>query len=154
MLRSKGLLIILLVMSVVVISFCTVARFVSDSIRYDSGHEGGISATRPKGRPWDWSLRCAGARRLKIGISVAEIVDLMGPPDEEHALYEPVVMAGRRIGTNWFYFQDPNLGIGGNGKEIHVQLDLQGRLKDAWDNMGGISREKMLVPHGKEEERE
>jgi hypothetical protein len=86
-------------------------------------------------------------------MNMSEVEGLMGPPDDKRSLHEPVVMKGRRIGTTWFYLQDPNAEIGGgtgtghetSSKEIRVYFDLQDRVKDAWDNMGGVSLKYMAA---------
>jgi formylglycine-generating enzyme required for sulfatase activity len=72
--------------------------------------------------PLPWEERVQGVGQLRVGLNRDEVIELLGPPDEERALFEPRPKTGRRIGSTLFYLQDAAAGIGRGGEEIRVYL--------------------------------
>ena len=94
----------------------------------------------------EWSDRSAGLCGVTVGMASDEVIHLLGRPDEVHALHEPYIKTGKRIGTTLFYLEIPASGIGGGHEEIRVYVDLQGRVMKTWDDVGGTEHELGTIP--------
>ena len=50
-----------------------------------------------------WQQIETGHERLRVGMSINEVVEIMGSPDEVKPLYEPQKKEGALIGTTYWY---------------------------------------------------
>ena len=75
-----------------------------------------------------------GFLKIKQGLTVREVVSILGEPDEIHELYEPKIKNGKKIGfTYWYLIQriQPNGShIEKNEKLVRVSFNLNGKVTE------------------------
>ncbi len=80
----------------------------------------------------------SGYHKIKIGLTVNEVVNIIGKPDEIHDLREPIKINGKKIGfTYWYLLQRIQENGSQNDKNerlVRVSFDLNGKVfrVDKW----------------------
>lgn len=93
-----------------------------------------------------WSQKTLALDTISIGMHQSEVLRLLGRPTLQKPLYEPDPFFGKHIGTTLFYLREPDIGIGGDGEEIRIYLDLHGRVRKIWDDVDGEEHLRGQLP--------
>ena len=72
--------------------------------------------------------------QIKPGMTQAEVLAVLGQPEQRHSLFEPQIHRPRRMGSSWFYMKEPKPD-GERGKtEIVIRFDTANKVTgvDSW----------------------
>jgi hypothetical protein len=66
-----------------------------------------------------------GFPRVRPGASRAQVIEILGTPDEVRPLYEPQVISATRVGTTyWYYLKKESEGTSLKAPVVRVAFDL------------------------------
>ena len=79
-----------------------------------------------------------GYKKIKLGMEINDIKDILGEPDEIKDLYEPRIKTGKIIGFTYWYLIQRMKNIGSqnerNEKLVRISFNLNGEVTgvDRW----------------------
>jgi hypothetical protein len=77
------------------------------------------------------------ADKVRPGMTLVEVEQLMGKPDEERPLFESVLKNPKQIGTTRWYIVEGSIDDLSNSKAVRVSFDLEDRVTSV-DRLDGV----------------